>query len=199
MLKALAHLFLRLGGFKPEGERPTEPRFVMIAAPHTSNWDLPYMIAFGIVFDVKLAWMGKRQIFSWPFGPIMRRMGGIPVIRERRTNAVDAMAKTVVDAERPDERPLALVVPAEGTRAWAPYWKSGFYHIARKAGVPIVLCHLDYKTRRGGFGPTIHPCGDIEHDMDLIREYYEGRTGKVPENFGPIRLKEEDSQEEDSQ
>ena len=192
MLKALARIFLKLGRWKMEGQTPTEPRFVLIAAPHTSNWDLPWMIAFALVFDVKIAWMGKRQIFSFPFGTIMRRMGGIPVIRERRTNMVDAMAKTVVDAERPDERPLALVVPAEGTRGRSEYWKSGFYHIARKAGVPIVLSHLDYSTRQGGFGPTIHPTGDIEHDMDLIRDYYQGRVGKFPEKSGPIRMKEED-------
>ena len=191
MLKALAKFFLWITGWKTEGATPTEPRFVLIAAPHTSNWDLPYLIAFALAMDVKVAWMGKRQIFKFPFGPVMRMMGGISVIRERRTNMVDAMAKAVVDAERPDARPLALVVPAEGTRRWAPHWKSGFYHIARKAGVPIVLSHLDYATKQGGFGPTIHPSGDFERDMDAIRDYYEGRVGKHPENFGPIRLKEE--------
>ena len=196
MWKAIAHLYLRVfGGWQPEGERPTEERFVLIAAPHTSNWDLPHLIAFALVCDVKIAWMGKRQIFTPPFGWFFRRLGGIPVIRERRTNMVDAMAKTVVDAERPDDRPLALVVPVEGTRGRSEYWKSGFYHIARKAGVPIVPSHLDYATKRGGFGPVLHPTGDVERDMDVLRAYYEGRQGKFPEKFGPIRLKEEDENE----
>jgi len=190
--KLLAQIYLRLFGWKLDGVRPTEPRFVLIAAPHTSNWDLPHMIAFAWYCEVDVAWMGKQQMFRWPFRRFFKALGGVPVIRERRTNMVDAMAKTIVDLEISGDRPLGLVVPAEGTRRRTEHWKSGFYHIARKSGVPIVLSVLDYARGTGGFGPTIHPTGDISADMDLIRAFYEGRQGRSPELFGPVRLREED-------
>lgn len=192
MKKLLARIWLRVFGWKTEGARPDDPRFVLIAAPHTSNWDLPHLIAFAWYYDVQVAWLGKHQIFRWPFGGFFRALGGIPVIRERRTNMVDAMAKAVVDLDVSGERPLGMVIPAEGTRRWAPHWKSGFYHIARKAGVPIVLSYLDYARGVGGFGPALHPSGDIPGDMDRIRDFYEGRQGRYPQLFGPVRLKEED-------
>jgi len=191
----LARIWLFLFRWRPDGERPTEPRFVLIAAPHTSNWDMPHMIAFAWYYGVEVRWLGKHQIFRWPFGGLMRALGGVPVIRERRTNMVDAMAKAVVDTEVKGDRPLGLVIPAEGTRGYTDYWKSGFYHIARKAGVPIVLSYLDYSTGTGGFGPIIHPTGDIPADMDRIRAYYEGRKGRCPELFGPVRLHEEEANE----
>jgi len=189
--KFLARIWLRVFGWTPVGARPTDARFVLIAAPHTSNWDLPHLIAFAWYYDIQIAWLGKRQIFRWPFGAFFRALGGIPVVRERRTNMVDAMAKTVVDLELEGDRPLGMVIPVEGTRGWAPHWKSGFYHIARKSGVPIVLSYLDYAKGEGGFGPALHPTGDIASDMERIREFYEGRQGRHPELFGPVRLAEE--------
>jgi len=193
--KLLARIWLWAFRWKPEGDRPTDPRFVLIAAPHTSNWDLPHLIAFAWYYDVQIAWLAKQQIFRPPFGAFFRALGGIPVIRERRTNMVDAMAKTVVDLEVTGDRPLGMVIPVEGTRRWSPHWKSGFYHISRKSGVPIVLSYLDYARGVGGFGPSIHPTGDLSDDMDRIREFYEGRQGRFPELFGPVRLAEEDTEE----
>jgi 1-acyl-sn-glycerol-3-phosphate acyltransferase len=96
------------------------------------------------------------------------------------------MARTFRESES-----LALVVPAEGTRGYTPHWKSGFYHIAQTAGVPIVLGYLDYARRRGGFGPAVHPNGDIRNDMDKIRTFYADKVGKYPDRFGEVRLKEE--------
>ena len=117
----------------------------------------------------------------------MRALGGIPVVRHKNSNVVQQM----VDAfEAADE--LALVVPTEGTRARAEYWKSGFYHIANGAGVPIVPSYLDFKYKSGGFGPALIPSGDLKKDMDYFREFYGNRTGKFPQDFGPIRLREED-------
>jgi hypothetical protein len=84
------------------------------------------------------------------------------------------------------------VVPSEATRGWAPYWKSGFYHIARRAEVPIVMGFLDYRRRRGGFGPQLRASGDVKRDMDWIRSFYADKTGKYPEQFGPVRLREEE-------
>ena len=186
MTKLLARLFLRLTGWRPEGARPNVPRFVLIAAPHTSNWDLAYLLALSATFDIKVSWMGKHVLFRPPIGWLMRRLGGISVVRDRRSNLVDQMAQILRSAEQ-----MALVVPSEGTRGYTPYWKSGFYHIARSADVPIVMGYLDYPRKRGGFGPALQTTGDVRVDMDEIRAFYADKTGRYPKQFGPIRLKEE--------
>ncbi len=183
----LARRFLSLTGWKPDGLRPEARRFVLIAAPHTTNWDFPYLLAFAAHFDVDISWMGKDTLFRWPFGSVMRALGGVPVRRDRRENLVSAMARTF-----DDHTDLGLVVPAEGTRSHVEYWKSGFYHIATAARVPIVMSYLDYARKVGGFGPAFMPTGDIRKDMGVIRAFYEGRKGKFPERFGHIRLREED-------
>jgi 1-acyl-sn-glycerol-3-phosphate acyltransferase len=138
------------------------------------------------VFDVRVSWLGKHTLFRAPLGIVMRRVGGIPVVRHKRGQLVAEAARLF--AER-DE--LALVVPAEGTRNAAAHWKSGFYHIARSAGVPIVCGYLDYARRRGGFGLTLTPTGDLRADMDRIRAFYADKVGRHPEKFGPVRLPEE--------
>ena len=173
-------------GWQPEGERPRDRRFVLIAAPHTSNWDLVYLLALAEVFEVRVSWMGKDAIFRPPFGWLMRRLGGIPVVRQQRGNLVSQAAQRFATS-----RELALVVPAEGTRGAVEHWKSGFYHIARTADVPIVLGYLDYARRRGGFGPSLFATGDVRKDMDQIREFYADKTGKYPEQFAEPRLLEE--------
>jgi 1-acyl-sn-glycerol-3-phosphate acyltransferase len=186
--KLLARGWLRLTGWEPEGERPSAPCFVLIAAPHTSNWDLAYLLALAEVYDLPVSWMGKHTLFRPPFGRLMRALGGIPIRRDERADRVGAMAKQLSERAR-----LALVVPTEATRGWAPHWRSGFYHIARRAGVPIVMGFLDYRRRRGGFGPTLLPSGDVKRDMDAIRAFYADKIGKYPECFGPVRLREEEA------
>ena len=182
-----ARLLISLTGWKPDGVRPEAKKFVLIAAPHTTNWDFIYLIAFAALFDLEISWMGKHTLFSWPMGPFARALGGIPVRRNRSEKLVTAMARTFDDHEE-----LGLVVPAEGTRAYVDYWKSGFYHIAMTANVPIVMSYLDYTKKVGGFGPAFFPAGDVRQDMNSIREFYEGREGKYPKLFGRIRLREED-------
>jgi len=184
--KLFARLFLRLTGWTAEGVAPSESRFVIIAAPHTSNWDLAYLLAFAAVFDVHVSWMGKHSLFRGPMGTIMRALGGIPIRRDKSSNMVEQMATAFAERDY-----LALTVPVEGTRGYVPHWKSGFYHIAREAKVPIVMSYLDYAHKRGGFGEAFHPSGDLRSDMDTIRAFYSGRAGKHPERFGEIRLKEE--------
>ncbi len=186
MMVRLASLFLRLTGWAPEGARPAARKYVLIAAPHTSSWDLPYLLALAVVLDVKISWMGKHQLFRGPMGWAMRRLGGIPVRRDRRNNLVQQMAEVI---ERSDH--IALTVPAEGTRGYVPHWKSGFYYIAKTARVPIVMGYLDYARKRGGFGPELIPTGDVRQDMDEIRGFYADKTGRRPERFGEVRLKEE--------
>lgn len=186
MKHILARLYVKLAGWEMEGVRPRSEKVVVIAAPHTSNWDLPYLLAFAVLFDIKISWIGKHTLFRWPMGWLMKRLGGIPVRRDRRENMVEQMARIIRERDQ-----MALIVPTEGTRGYVPYWKSGFYHIARNANVPIVMGFLDYARKRGGFGEEFVPTGDIKADMDRIRAFYEGKVGKYPEHFGPVRLRDE--------
>ncbi len=183
---ALAKIFLRLSGWAPEGERPAARAFVLIAAPHTTNWDLLYFLAHAWAFGINPSWIGKHTLFRGPLGPVMRWLGGVPVYRARAGGLVAQMAQLF--QREPD---LVLTVPPEGTRSRARFWKSGFYQIARAARVPIVMGFLDYDRRRGGLGPALTPGNDVRADMDAIRAFYADKRGKYPEHFGDVRLVEE--------
>lgn len=183
----IGRTYLRAFGWREEGGRPTAKAFVLIAAPHTSNWDLPITLALTYVYDVPIRWAGKHTLFVFPWGLVMRALGGIPIRRDRRENRVEQLA-----ALFDDDPSLVLTVPAEGTRSRTEHWKSGFYHVARAANVPIVCGYLDYARKRGGFGLELVPSGDVRADMDRIRAFYADKLGKYPEKFGPVRLREED-------
>jgi 1-acyl-sn-glycerol-3-phosphate acyltransferase len=161
-----------------EGKLPDTPKFVLIAAPHTSNWDLPVMLSLAFAFRTRLFWMGKDTLFRRPFGAIMRWLGGIPIDRSKSHNVVEQSAEHFRKAES-----LVMVVPPEGTRQKVRYWKTGFYRIAESAGVPIALGFLDYRRKVGGFGPTVVPTGDIEADMETIQAFYANITGKHSDQF----------------
>lgn len=163
------------------------PKLVVIGAPHTSNWDFVFFLAVTYFFDMHARFIGKHTLFRWPMGVLMRRWGGIPVRRDAPEGLV---AQTVAAIDEADE--AALVIAPEGTRSWTPYWKSGFYRIARAAGIPIALAYLDYPNKRAGIGPLLHPTGDVAADMDRIRAFYADKTGRKPDQQGPVRLREED-------
>lgn len=165
---------------------PLPRRCVMIAAPHTSNWDFPLTLALAAVSGVRIHWLGKRQLFRGPMGPVMRALGGISVERSSPQGLVGDLA-----ARLGEDDDLVLVVPAEGTRSAGDHWKSGFYRIAQQAGVPIVCAFVDRATRTGGFGPVIEPSGDVRADMDLVREFYAGKVGLRPGNETTPRLRDE--------
>jgi 1-acyl-sn-glycerol-3-phosphate acyltransferase len=180
LLRGFSLTFLKLLGWKLEGSLPTNAaKSVLIAAPHTSNWDLPYtlMVAFGLRLNV--VWMGKQSLFMWPFGPVMRWLGGIAVNRAQSTHLVEASAKAIQNASGP----VQMIVPPEGTRSKTRYWKTGFYYIAQTAQVPIVMAYLDYANKRGGLGPIFTPTGDIERDMERIKAFYAPFKGKNAAQF----------------
>jgi 1-acyl-sn-glycerol-3-phosphate acyltransferase len=181
--KALALLYLKIIGWKPSGEVPKEPKFVLIAAPHTSNLDFPIMMALAFYFGARIHWIGKDSLFPGLARPIARYLGGIPVDRSKPGGMVGETVRTFQQADR-----LIIVVPPEGTRGHGKGWKSGFYHIAHGANIPVSCGFLDYKTKRGGFGPTINLTGNIDADMEKIREFYEGITARFPDRYAPIRI-----------
>ena len=186
MAMFLARLFLKITRFEVVGEQPAERRYVLIGAPHTSNWDLAYFLAVVTVLGLEVSWMGKHTLFRPPMGWLMRRLGGIEVDRRQQGDVVARMVALFEGSE-----PFVLVMAAEGTRKHVTHWKSGFYHIARAADVPIVLGFVDFTRRRGGLGPAIRLTGDIGRDMDRIRAFYAGMTGRNPKQGGEVRLKEE--------
>lgn len=173
-LWVISKLFLVITGWKVEGEVPkANKKFIMIAAPHTSNWDLPYMLAICFVLNVRPYWMGKSQIFKFPFSGLMKWMGGIPIDRSKANNVVEATAEFMRQSEE-----LIVTIPPEGTRSKVRYWKTGFYHIANLSKVPIVLGFLDYKNKKGGIGGVIQPSGNLEEDMIKIKAFYQTIRGK---------------------
>ena len=180
LLRAGSRVFLRINGWTVEGQLPPEAaKSVFIAAPHTSNWDLPYTLMVAFVLRLNICWMGKDSLFRWPFGPVMRWLGGIAVDRDKSSNLVAASAQAIVRADGP----LQLVVPPEGTRGKTRQWKTGFYFIALQAKVPIVLAYMDYQRKVSGLGPLFTPTGDVEADMAVIKRFYAPIKGRNADQF----------------
>jgi 1-acyl-sn-glycerol-3-phosphate acyltransferase len=180
VLRAFSLAFLRTTGWTIEGALPPDAaKCVLIAAPHTSNWDLPYTLMVAFTLRLNIYWMGKQSLFRPPFGAIMRWLGGIAVDRGRSTNLVTASAQAIQAADGP----LQLVVPPEGTRGRTRHWKTGFYFIALQARVPIVMAYMDYERKLSGLGPVFTPSGDVERDLAEIKRFYAPFKGKRADSF----------------
>lgn len=176
LMRGLARIIFRVTGWRPAGKRPSLPKYVIIAAPHTSNWDFLYTLCLAFILEIKPFIMMKGDWFRWPLGPMLGWFGAIPIDRSRSTHVV---ARSI-DAFHKRRR-FVLLVPPSGTRSKVMHWKSGFYHIAVGANVPIVLGYLDYRRKVGGIGPIVHPTGNLEEDMKIIKAFYVGITAKYPE------------------
>ena len=172
--------FLKATGWKIQGQLPVNGRkSVLIAAPHTSNWDLPYTLMVAFALRLNVYWMGKQSIFKPPFRGVMRWLGGIPIQRESSNNVVEASISAIQHADGP----VQLIVPPEGTRSTARSWKTGFYYIALGAKVPIVMAYMDYARKESGLGPVFEPTGNIEVDMAASQAFYAPFKGKNPDQF----------------
>jgi len=177
LLRLLAIVLLKLFGWKAVGKPVEGARFVLIGAPHTSNWDFPLMLMVVLKLRLRVFWMGKHTLFPFPVGWFMKWLGGIPVNRSKAQNLVEQTVQQY--REHPQ---LVVLVPPEGTRAKVKEWKTGFYHIAVNAGVPILMGYVDAATKQAGLADFFHPTGDIEKDMPAIRAFYADKVGLNPEN-----------------
>lgn len=186
ILPLVARGYWALSRYRFRSEPPPAGSAVLIGAPHTSNWDLVIMLAITWRLGIPTRWLGKSSLFRRPFGGAMRALGGIPVDRANPAGVVDE----VVAQMAADPRFLLVIAP-EGTRQRGEYWKSGFYRIAREAGLPVVLGYVDSSTRTAGLGPTLHLRGDAAADMDRVRAFYADKRGMRPENATPPRLRDE--------
>jgi 1-acyl-sn-glycerol-3-phosphate acyltransferase len=145
------------------------------------------MVAFAWWWELPLRWIVKSSLSGGAVGWLLRRLGAVPVDRSAPQGQVAALARAIRA-----QREIVVSIAPEGTRARTTHWKSGFYHMAREAQVPICLSYLDYGTRKGGFGPCFMPTGDVKADMDVVRAFYRDVRAKYPEQFTPPRLREED-------
>lgn len=174
-------------GWRVAGNWPDLPRFVVVVAPHTSNWDFVVGFAAYLALEIDASWLGKHTLFRWPWGGFMRFLGGVAIDRSAPQGSVKAVADLLTAANQ-----LVVAVPPSGTRSKRDHWKSGFYWIAHTAQVPIVCGYLDYSKRRAGLGNVFVPTGDVVSDMERIRAFYADKRGKFPDNESTILLREEE-------
>ena len=175
---------LRAFGWRIEGTPPPQDHIgVLLAAPHTSNFDLPIMLATAWSTELHVRYLAKRELFRPPLATLMRRTGGIPVDRE---NPGNLLADLVAQARSGEG--FVLVLAPEGTRKKSAGWRSGFYRLARAADIPVTVCAVDGPTRTISFGPTFHLSGDVRADMERISAFYADKRGVRPRLASPVQL-----------
>ena len=177
LLRWIAIVVLKVIGWKAVGKEIANPRFVLIGAPHTSNWDFPLMLLIVLKLRLQVFWMGKHTLFPFPVGWLMKWLGGIPINRAKSHNVVNETVRQYREHEN-----LVVLVPPEGTRSKVTTWKSGFYHIANNAGVPILMGFVDAAKKEAGLADFFYPTGDVEADIQEIRKFYQDKKGIRAEN-----------------
>jgi len=183
MLQRIAKLILRVGGWTAVGGIPDEPKAVILAAPHTSNWDALWALAYIVAIDLDVHFFAKQSVFWFPLGNVLRALGGIPLDRSRAGTA----AQQAVDAFDNQDSFYFGLAP-EGTRSRKAGWKSGFYRIAEGANVPVYLGMIDYDRKRLGITGRLELSGDQEADLEVCRDFYKDVKGRWPEKTSPIRF-----------
>lgn len=184
MIRKFLLWVLKVFGWDVVIKLPESKRYVVIAAPHTSNWDFPLGLCYIIGAGIPFRYMGKDSLFKWPQKYLFKWFGGFAVDRSNKTKLTTRMAEFINSQEK-----IALALAPEGTRSRLEYWRTGFYYIALEAKVPIALAALDYGKRQVGIMDTFMPSGDINADMEIIREFYKDVKGKYPEKQSPIAIK----------
>ena len=177
ILRFIALAVLKLSGWETIGTELEQKRFVVIGAPHTSNWDFPLMLSVVLKLRLEVFWMGKHTLFPFPFAWLMKWLGGIPINRDKSQNVVQ---ETIYQYAEHEE--LIILIPPEGTRTKVNIWKTGFYRIADNASVPILLGFVDADKKQAGIGGFFYPTGDIEKDMAEIRGFYSTKKGLNAKN-----------------
>jgi 1-acyl-sn-glycerol-3-phosphate acyltransferase len=178
VLRILGRGILAALAWHVEGEIPNVPRCVVIIGPHTSNWDFVIGLATLLALDLRVTWLGKHQIFRGPFGPLCRRLGGVAVNR----SAPDGVAEQAMAVLTPPQSTFLAIAP-EGTRRKVERWKSGFWRIARAAGVPILPVAFDFRTRAVVFGELYTPTADYAADLAALQGRFSAEMGRNPGNY----------------
>ena len=180
----MSHLLMGMAGWSFHGETPKERKFILLGAPHTSNWDFILTLALIHHFSLPLRYMVKDSVFRWPFDHFIKSLGAIPIDRSKNNNVVEGSIQAFQDQDE-----IVLGILPEGTRKYTPCWKSGFYHIAHGAQVPLYLAVVDGTQKRVSLVARVETTGDIVADMEHIATFYEGIVGVTPEKGGPVRVR----------
>jgi len=171
--RGLARWLFRIGGWRFVGDLPDVPKLVLIGAPHSSWWDGVWGLLAKVALGVDISFMAKRELFFFPLGSVLRRLGGVPIERDATHGVVEQTVERFGHAER-----LWIGIAPEGTRKRVTRWKSGFWHIAHQAGVPILPIYFHYPDKTIGVGPLLEPSGDIEADLARLRAFYAPWRGR---------------------
>jgi 1-acyl-sn-glycerol-3-phosphate acyltransferase len=174
----------KLTGWTIKYELPDDPKMVLIFFPHTSNLDVLHAIPAAFTLGLKPSWLVKDEAYFGPFKRVLDKLGAIPINRHAKENKVEQIAAAIQNADR-----VMLALSPEGTRSKTDHWRSGFYHIARLAEVPIHFAYIDYPSRTIGAAPGFIPIGDVDADLERIRAFYADKRGKYPENVGPVKFR----------
>lgn len=183
-MQFLSLFILKLFGWQLDQQQPTQHRYVLIAYPHTSNWDFILGMLTKWAMGMPLNWVAKHSIFWGPFKPMFKAMGGVPLNRDKTRGFI---SKNIELFQQRQSFVLGLM--PEGTRSKTEYWKSGFYHIAHGAKVPIALAYMDYKNKKVGVGKVVNTTGDIQADFENIKAFYKDITGYQPDNASRLAIK----------
>jgi 1-acyl-sn-glycerol-3-phosphate acyltransferase len=176
---------LRLAGWHVVLAEPVPLHCVVVFYPHTSNWDFAIGLCAKWVVGIAFRWVGKDTLFRTPLRRLFERWGGIPVNRRQRTGFIEQMREAFAAHED-----FRLVIAPEGTRSRTERWRSGFYHLALAAGVPVGLAFIDYAHREIGIGGFVELSADPEADMAALAGFYATKSGLNPRNAGPVRLEQ---------
>jgi 1-acyl-sn-glycerol-3-phosphate acyltransferase len=175
---ALANFLFRLFGWQVQGALPNLPKIVIIGAPHTSNWDFPLTMTLIFYLGVHFSWMAKKEFFVAPVAGLWRWLGGVPIDRQAANGVVGQMVEAIQQRAK-----IVVAIAPEGTRSKVARWRTGFYHIAYNAGIPIVPILVDYGRKTLTITEPFIPTGDVEADLPLLQARYEGITGKNRDQF----------------
>jgi 1-acyl-sn-glycerol-3-phosphate acyltransferase len=184
-MQSLARFILKIFGWQAELAVQMADKCVLVAAPHTTNWDFPLAILGMSAMGIKFNWVAKHTLFRWPFGFFMRLLGGISL--DRKSGGAGFAIKAIETFHELDR--FVLAIAPEGTRHRTDYWKAGFYKIATKSNVPIALGYVDFKKKIIGIGKILMPGGNRDKDFVMIKDFYLDKSGKYPEKQGEIRLR----------
>lgn len=184
VMEWLGRLMFRLMGWEIDYRVPDVPKMIIIFAPHTSNWDAIHALPAAFVLGLKPSWLVKSNLYHWPFKKLLDLFGAVPVDRHKSENKVEMIAQAIRETDQ-----IVLAMAPEGTRSYTEYWRSGFYHIASLAKVPVQFGFIDYPSKTVGAHPGFVPTGDIEADMKKIVAFYADKRGKYPKNVGPVKFR----------
>ena len=177
ILRAISIVILKILRWQTRGGELPHQKFILIGAPHTSNWDFPLMLMVVLKLRLRVFWMGKHTLFPFPFSGLMKWLGGIPINRSASHNVVRETVR-----QFKENKDLVVLVPPEGTRSKVAQWKTGFYHIANMAEVPILMGYVNAEKKEAGFADFFYPTGDVEGDLEKIREFYHPIKGLIADN-----------------